>query len=143
MVSPRTIRVVTSPEGGTTLKELYYNFEVPIQIFLGAITMAALTYGVMWAGLNTIQSHASTITNLYGAIQGLINIAYGGSGGKAPLKVGVFFMIMGSMLMCFDPDALRVGEGGGANVKGSLLSLLVNIPYLMFFKINLRLKKVI
>ena len=42
--APRTIRVVTSPEGGTTLKELYYNFEVPIQIFLGAITMAALTY---------------------------------------------------------------------------------------------------
>ena len=52
-------------------------------------------------------------------------------------------MIVGAMLMCFDPDALRVGEAGGANVKGSLLSLLVNLPYLMFFKINLRLKSVI
>ena len=41
--------------------------------------------------------------------------------------------------MIFDPDAVRVGKT--SNVFGSFLCVLVNIPYIFFFKVNSKLNE--
>jgi len=61
---------------------------------------------------------------------------------KSVQKIGVLVIIVGVALMISDPDSKRVGQKE-ANMFGSIMSLFVNIPYVFFFLINVRLNKAI
>lgn len=84
-----------------------------------------------WAFLNTIQSHAYTLTGMHGVFTTLFFMITLRREVSFLEKLGTFVVCIGAACMIMDPEAKRVGET--ARTLVSLSSLLANIPGALFW----------
>lgn len=80
----------------------YQRNEIPFLIVASSIINASLSLGLLWGTLNTIQSHANTLTNMFGVFQVALNWT-SGQQTKALQKAGIFVAMCGAGLMILDP----------------------------------------
>ena len=84
-----------------------------------------------WAFLNTMQSHAYTLTGMHGVFTTLFFMITLRREVSFLEKLGTFIVCVGAALMISDPEAKRVGHA--ARTLASLSSLLANIPGALFW----------
>jgi len=87
-----------------------------------------------WAFLNTIESHAYTLTGMHGVFTTLFFILCRKRPVSTLEKQGTLFVIIGAIIMISDPKAQRVGEE--AKTSASLICLLANVPGALFWAAN-------
>ena len=100
-----------------------------------------MVFGIVWSSLNTIQSHCNLLSNLYGSLLCLVEIIICKPTHKYEM-IGCFLIIVFVILFLLDPQSIRVGETD-PNLTASLLTLLVNIPYIIFFKIIKKISTIV
>lgn len=130
-----------SPEKLYLVKDMMRNREYHILVMAASICQIVIQMGIVWATLNTIQAHASILTNCYGATLSLIYMLLCR---KLHLYeyLGTFLIIAFVLVVCFDPNSTRVGEDS-ANIGASFMSLLVNFPFVIYFFIIKRLGQLV
>jgi len=113
------------------------NREYHLLVWAASICQIIIQMGIVWATLNTIQAHASILTNCYGATLSLIYMIMCR---KLHLfeYMGTFLIITFVLVVCLDPMSTRVGEDS-ANIGASFMCLLVNFPFVIYFFIIKRL----
>ena len=90
-----------------------------------------------WASVNTIQSHATTMSLMNGPFDVLFKLLACKTVNNFE-KFGTYIILIGILIMLFDPNAKRVGEE--QNVTVELISLTGNLAGIAFWRIMNGLK---
>jgi len=130
-----------SPKKKYLVRDMMMDREYHILVWAASICQIIIQVGIVWATLHTIQAHASILTNCYGAFLSLFYIFICR---KLHLYeyLGTFFIMAFVVVVCCDPESIRVGEAA-PNIGNSFLCLLVNIPFVIYFIIIRRLGQIV
>ena len=99
-------------------------------ILLQALALWLASFGLIWATLNTVQSHAVTLSNLHGPITVIATLLSCKPVSKNQI-ISTFIIIIAAILMVTDPYARRVGED--PNLLADMLAICVSIPWSLYF----------
>lgn len=97
--------------------------------------------GLVFASLNTIQSHAYIFTNLQGVVLVIVSLLIGIKLKKLEL-FGMALVVVGCLSMILDPRAVRT-DGEKAAFWLSLIVLLTSVPGAFYFLVNSKLVKTV
>ena len=107
-------------------------------IGMSILTQLGWLFGVQFAVLNTLQSHAYVLTSLHGLFT-FIFLVLTCQKVHTFETVSYMFVVVASLLLIFDPQAHRA-EVEGSNFISECLCLLANIPGALFWYFNQKVK---
>jgi hypothetical protein len=110
-------------------------------MILASICHVSIVYGIVWSSLHCIQSTANTLTNLHGSLAVVIDIA---TFQRVHIyeKVSTVFIWIFVAIFLSDPNSQRTDQNSH-NYSSSLKTLLVNIPFVIFFRTNRRIAEIV